>query len=288
MKGSDKAIVLGVVMAVILAAFYFKVLSPKREKASALKTDISTLQTQVDQQKQAAAFGEDARRHFPAYYGRLVVMGKAVPADADTSSLLVQLNAVAHRTDVKFTGLELSSGSGATTATSSTPPPTSSASSGTSSTSSTGTTSTSATSTTPSSTPTSATTSPTAATEATAANLPLGASVGSAGLPVMPYNLTFQGSYFNVADFLKGLDDLVHTRGTGQVAADGRLLTIDSFSLKLPDTSTGANPPLQVDLSVTSYVTPSDQGLTAGAAPAGPATSLSQPQTQPASAAVSP
>ena len=36
MKGSDKAVVLGVVMAVVLGAFYFMVLSPKREKASSL------------------------------------------------------------------------------------------------------------------------------------------------------------------------------------------------------------------------------------------------------------
>ena len=33
MKGSDKAIVLGVVMVVVLGAFYFMALSPKREKA---------------------------------------------------------------------------------------------------------------------------------------------------------------------------------------------------------------------------------------------------------------
>jgi Tfp pilus assembly protein PilO len=287
MKGSDKAIVLGVIMAVVLLGFYVKVLSPKREKASSLSKDITTLQTQVDQQKQAAMFGEDARQHFPAYYGRLVVMGKAVPADADTGSLLVQLNSVANRTHVKFSGLQLGAGSSSGTATSSTPPPAPPPSSGTSGTS-TGTTSTGTTSTTPSSTPASATTSPTAATEATAANLPLGAAVGPAGLPVMPYDLTFEGSYFNVANFLKGLDDLVHTRGTDQIAADGRLLTIDAFSLTPPDASNGPNPnpQLKVALSVTSYVTPPDQGLTAGAAPAGP--SLSQPQTQPASATVAP
>jgi Tfp pilus assembly protein PilO len=295
MKGSDKAIVLGVVMAVILAVFYFKVLSPKRQKASSLNKDITTLQTQVDQQKQAAAFGEDARRHFPAYYGRLVVMGKAVPSNADSPSLLVQLSAIARRTHVGFGSIELSAGSGAATTASSTATPPPSASSGTSTgTTSTGTTSTS-TSTTPTSTPSSttasATTSPTAATEATAANLPLGAVVGTAGLPTMPYNLTFSGSYFNIADFLSGVDDLVHLRGTSTVAADGRLLTIDGFTLSVPDSSTAANPKaanpkLDVTLAVTSYVTPSDQGLTAGASPTGP--SLNQPLTQPASATVSP
>jgi Tfp pilus assembly protein PilO len=129
---------------------------------------------------------------------------------------------------------------------------------------------------------------PTAATESTAANLPLGASVGAAGLPTMPYDLSFEGSYFDVANFLKGVDDLVHLRQSGQVAADGRLLTIDGFSLTPQDETNPSNPTLDVKLSVTSFVTPSDQGLTAGATPGGPAPTVSQPQAQPASAAVTP
>lgn len=110
--------------------------------------------------------------------------------------------------------------------------------------------------------------------------------VGSAGLPTLPYDLTFSGSYFHVADFLKGVDDLVHMRGNAQVAADGRLMTINGFSLSEP-LDTSANPTLKVTLSVTSYVTPSDQGLTAGASPNGPG-ALTQPQVQPASSEVSP
>jgi Tfp pilus assembly protein PilO len=291
MKGSDKAIVLGVIMAVVLGFFYLKVLSPKREKASALKKDISTLQAQVDQQKQATLFAQDARQHFPTLYGRLVVMGKAVPADSDSASLLVQLNSIANRTNVKFNELQLSAGTGTTGTEASSAASAASATTGTSGTgtTSTGTTSTtSTTSTTPSATPTSATTTPTAATEATAANLPLGAAVGPAGLPTMPYDLKFSGSYFDVANFLAGVDGLVHVRGSDQVRADGRLLTVNGFSLTLPDTPTGTNPKLQVDLAVTSYVTPGDQGLTAGASPSAPGASLTQPQTQPTSATVSP
>lgn len=101
----------------------------------------------------------------------------------------------------------------------------------------------------------------------------------------MPYDLTFTGSYFHVADFLKGVDDLVHMRGSTQVAADGRLMTINGFSLSSP-LDASPTPRLKVTLSVTSYVTPAAQGLTAGASPSGP--SLTQPQTQPASATVSP
>ena len=103
----------------------------------------------------------------------------------------------------------------------------------------------------------------------------------------MPYGLNFTGSYFQVADFLQGVDDLIHTHGTTQVGADGRLLTIDGFSLSEPQ-GTGPNPTLKVAISVTSYVAPASQGLTAGATPSGPAPSLTQPQAQPASATVTP
>ena len=293
MKGSDKAIVLGVVVAIVLGGFYFKVLSPKREQASSLSKEITELQANVDTQKQTADFAEDARRHFPAYYGRLVVLGKAVPADADTPSLLVQVNSVANRTGVKFDGLQLSASSSAS-ASSPTPSSSSPSDTSTSGTSTTDTTSTTATTpssgTTPSSTSTATagTTAPTAATEATAATLPLGAAVGPAGLPTMPYDLSFEGTYFQVADFLKGVDDLVHVRGSSQVAADGRLLTIDGFSLQPGDNATSSNPTLMVKLAVTSFVTPGDQGLTAGASPSGPSSSLTQPSAQPTSSTVSP
>ena len=280
MKGTDKAIVLGVVMAVVLAAFYFMVLSPKRDEASSLKEDNAKLQSQIDQQKQVAAFAEDAKAHFATYYGRLVVLGKAVPADADTASLLVQLNSIAGRTGVEFNGLTLSAAGDTATTPTSAPTGTSAPSTSTS------TTPASTTPTTAASEPTS----PVPATEAMAANMPLGASVGPAGLPTMPYALTFKGTYFDVADFLKGVDDLVHPRGgSGMVAADGRLLTIDGFSLSPSAESTNfSDPDLEVTLSVTSYVTPAAEGLTAGATPGGPAPAIGQPQAQPASATVTP
>ena len=287
MKGSDKAVVLGVVMAVVLAAFYFMVLAPKREKASSLGDEVTALKGEVATQQQAAQFGEQARQEFPAFYGRLVVMGKAVPDQADSASMLVQLSSLAHRTDVEFRGIEIGAGSAdAEAAAASTPPPADS-SSGSTGTSSTGTTSTPAPSGSSGASPAAATTSPTPATEATAANMPIGAAVGPDGLGTMPYTLTFKGNYFQIANFLKGVDDLVHTHGNTEVAADGRLLTINGFSLSAPRPPSNS-PLLKAVLAVTSYVAPATEGLTAGASPTAPSPSLTQPQTQPASATVSP
>jgi Tfp pilus assembly protein PilO len=311
MKASDKGIILGVVIAVVLVGFYVKVLSPKREKASKLSDDISKLQSSIDQQKQVAAFAEDARQHFPTYYGRLVVLGKAVPDQADTASMLVQLNSVANRTGVKFSGLTLAQATGGGSAGGSTAAASPSASgtsttpsaSGTSTTSTTpsasgtSTTSTTPSTSTPASAPSSSTT-PTPATEASAANVPIGSSVGPGGLSTLPYGLSFQGSFFDITNFFSGLDSLIDVRdGGAMVSADGRLMTVDGFSLSLLDTTAGTSstaspaggsPQLQASLAVTTYVTPSDQGLTAGASPSGPAPSVSQPETQTTSATVSP
>ena len=104
-------------------------------------------------------------------------------------------------------------------------------------------------------------------TEAAASLLPLGATIGPAGLGVMPYDLTFSGNFFHVADFIRGIDSLVHT-GKG-VGVDGRLVTLNGFALNA-QTPPGF-PDLNATFSVTTYLIPPSQGVTAGATPAAPA-----------------
>jgi hypothetical protein len=84
----------------------------------------------------------------------------------------------------------------------------------------------------------------------------------------MPYALQFQGDFFHIADFVHGLDSRVSTDDE-KVLANGRLITIDGFTLK-PDPELGF-PSLQASFAVTTYLTPETQGLTAGATPSGPA-----------------
>jgi Tfp pilus assembly protein PilO len=291
----DRVILLSLGIVGLLAVFYFMVLSPKRDEASKLGKENTELQASIDEQKQVATFAEQARQDFPRYYSRLVVLGKAVPDQADQASMLVQLSQVANGSGVEFRAIKVSEGSGASTttppATAATTPPagtTTTPEGGTTTTPEGGTTTTPSGGTAPpaaggsTATPAAATT-PAPATEADAASLPIGATVGPAGLPILPYDLTFKGSFFDVADFMSGVDSLVHLQeGSGQVAADGRLLTLDGFSLK-PIPTLGGEPELNATFAVTSYVVPSDEGLTAGAAPAGPSASPLQPQATPAS-----
>ena len=284
MRASDKSIFAGVALVVLAALFWFLMLSPKRDRAAELSSQADDLRAQVSQQEQTAAFGEQARREFPEYYGRLVVLGKAVPEQADSASMMIQLSKIADSAQVQFRGITLSEGSGEAAAKAG------SASTGAAAVAEANSADAAATSGEGSSAgaapspegsaaaAAAAVATPTAAaTEATAAAQPIGAVVGPAGLSTLPYDLVFKGGFFEVADYLGGLDRLVQmSSGDKQAVVDGRLMTVDGFALKLK------GPALQTNLMVTTYVTPPTEGLTAGASPGGPAVPAT-PQTTPAS-----
>lgn len=223
-------------------AFWMLALSPKREEAAALGKEVKQVEASLAAHRAEVVEAEAARKEFPADYQKLVVLGKAVPGDDDVASLLVQMNDISERARVDFRNIQLSSdGGGGEEAAA----PTAAAGGA-----------------------------PVSATEATASLMPLGASVGPAGLAVMPYTLTFDGGFFQVADFIKGLDSLVKTDPEG-VVVDGRLLTIDGFSLSA-DQEIGF-PALEASFSVTTYLTPPSEGVTGGATPGSPAGETAAP-----------
>jgi hypothetical protein len=235
-SGSSQLIVAMLVIAALAIAFWVLLLSPKREEASKLGAEIDTAESSLAQHQAEVAEGERARDEFPVAYQRLVVLGKAVPTNDDTASLLVQVNRLARGSDSSFLNIKLgSSGEG------SSEPVSGSAAS---------------------------------PTEAEASLLPLGAEIGPAGLGVMAYEVELDGNFFEIADFLKGLDALVKTKG-GNVTVDGRLLTVNSFTLE-GDQDLGF-PALEGTLSLTTYLTPPEQGLTGGATPSAPSTASASP-----------
>jgi Tfp pilus assembly protein PilO len=253
-KASDRRILFGLLGLVAVVAFYLLVISPKRAELSDLKSEVEAAEAAAVEQEQIAATAEQAKGTYRADYQDLVLLGKAVPGDDDVSSLLDQVNSLAGGSGISFNSLKLAPGSGESAAAAPTAAPTPAPESGEPAPS------------------TDATAVPAAegaapATEAAAAVLPLGATVGSAGLPTMPYDLTFTGGFFDIADFMAGLDSMVEVSAKG-LGIEGRLLTVDGFSL-LP--SENGFPELDASLHVTSFVTPADQGLTGGASPATPA-----------------
>jgi Tfp pilus assembly protein PilO len=236
-KSNNTVIVGAVVIVVVGIAFWMLAVSPKREEAAKLDSKAASLETSLSIHQGEVTQGEAAREEFDTDYQELVVLGKAVPGDDDTASLLVQINRIAKKTKVEFRNIKLTSEGGEEEEAA--PPP--------------------------------AETSPT---EAAAALLPLGASVGPAGLAAMPYTLTFDGNFFTIADFIAKLDALVKTENE-DVLVDGRLLTIDGFSLA-PDEEKGF-PALEGSFAVTTYLTPPGEGITGGASPTSPETAVATP-----------
>jgi Tfp pilus assembly protein PilO len=264
MKASDRAVVFGVLLAALIVGFWLLVLSPKRAEVSRLDDELTDARAALASAEQAATAAEQAKTRYADNYHQLVVLGKAVPAEEDTSSLLVQIQALADHSGIQFDSIELSE-----TGEGSTPPPPATETTADSSSAGTGDSGTdvgdSAAGGDETAAPVSA-----PATEAAAASLPLGATVGTAGLPVMPYDLHFTGDFFQVADFIKGLDALVQSESPG-IGVDGRLMTIDGFALS-PDKVRGL-PHLVVTLHTTTYVAPAGEGLTpVGSTPTEPAT----------------
>jgi Tfp pilus assembly protein PilO len=265
-SSSSGRLILAVLVIVVLAiVFWMTLLSPKRKESDELGAQVEQQQATLAETQSTIATAEAARRDFPRNYQQLVVLGKAAPASDETSSLLIELNHISDQAGVKFESLTVGTADGEgesaaiapeTTTPEEEPPategetaPATEASAGV---------------------PASAV----LPTEATASLLPIGAMVGPAGLNTLPYDLKFKGSFFGVADFLDGLDSLVHTGGR-TVAVDGRLVTVDGFSLS-PSPDQGFKK-LSADFSVTTYLVPPGQGITAGATPTAPAEAEATP-----------
>ena len=201
LKNSKNMTIVGAVAIVVLAlVFWTQLLGPEREEAATLAGQIETTEASLASHRAEVEAAEAARKRFPTEYERLVVLGKAIPGGDETASLFVQLNGLADRSGVRFNNLELSSEGGGGGGEESAAPASSAGGE------------------------------PASATEVAASLLPLGASIGPAGLAVMPYTLTFEGDFFQIADFIEQLDKLVKTQNE-KVLVDGRLITVNGFSL---------------------------------------------------------
>lgn len=255
MKSATRPIVAMLVVAAAAIAFWTLILSPKRSEADKLGAQVEQLTASVEAARGELSRALAAEHTFPSAYHQLVELGQAVPATDETPSLLVELESLAARSGVEFQSIQLEGEGEAApeaTATTTTSPEAGSSATGV---------------------PAAETVPPT---EVEASLLPLGASIGSAGLAVMPYSLQFKGTFFGVAEFIGRVDSLV--KSGAKMKVDGRLVTINAFSLA-PGTGegggegsgNGAAPELQASFSVTTYLTPPGQGITAGASPSAPA-----------------
>jgi Tfp pilus assembly protein PilO len=182
-----------VALVAALAAFWVLALSPKRQEIAALDAQVAAKQGELSTGEETLRDYAAAKAGYQAGYAKVVRLGKAVPADDDTRSLLVQLADAARRSGVDFHAISVGQGGGAASV--STPAPGSAG--------------------------------------VTGVNLPPGAqATGTQGLSAMPFSFTFTGSFFALSDFFGRLERFVTVQNR-RVDVTGRLLVVSSIDLQV-------------------------------------------------------
>ena len=268
MSRRNTMLVVAVAAVAAVAAYWTLVLTPKREEASKLSKSIVTKQGELKAAEAQLATYELAKTGYKANYSLVARLGKAVPADDDVRSLMVQLNAAAAKSKVDFRTIQVGAGSGAAAAPAPAPAAAAdSASSGSKDSSG-------------SSTAKSGST-PAPAAVAPPVTVPGSTPVGTAGFSQLPFQFSFKGSFFNLGAFFQRLDRFVAVNQK-RLDVTGRLMVLDTIALA-PD-ATGF-PNIRASIGATTYMLPATQGLTAGATPQGPGTATGSAPAAPGASA---
>lgn len=285
----DRKLMLALIPVLVLVVYWFLVLAPKRSDATAAKDELTTQQARLDTARDNLQTAQGAKENFEASYAQVVKLGKAIPTSVDMPSLLVQLDAAAAGTGIRFTKIKAGPRTVAAVATTTaTPAPAAGSESGTTGT-------------------------PVAAGGATAQSQPGGAveaannaqatsnqssaaaensgvnpsdtqtsttagatdtgtgttsAAAPAGLETVPLELEFQGNFFNLADFFHRVKRFVSLTNDN-VVVSGRLVTVEGIRWSSDE---AIFPKIRAEITATVYLSPKAQGATAGATPTGPST----------------
>ena len=284
----DRKVVLIVLPLLVVAVYWFLVLSPKRKEATKLGAQVTQAQQARDEAVSQANSLEQAKASFDKQYSEMVKLGKAIPTQVDMPSLIVQLDSAAKGTGIQFGDIKVGARVAAaptsttTPSTGSTAPPV--AAGGTQASTTFGKAAESANNAAAQGNAQAVQQSGLSADDANTSTagktgLPIGGGAGvsatpiTAGQPVpgldtVPLTFTFGGKFNNLAQFFHRLKRFVHI-ANNKIAVQGRLITIDSLKF----TSSATNfPNIEADVSATVYLSPKDGGTTAGATAQGPAT----------------
>jgi Tfp pilus assembly protein PilO len=304
----DRKIALAIVPILVVVAYWFLLLAPKREAAAQASKDLAKQTQRRDAARAHVNVARSAETDFSEDYTQLVRLGKAIPSGVDMPSLIVQLDSAAAGTGIRFTRIakgERDASAAATPAPAPAPAPTTGASSGSAPVAAGGQTAQSA----PGSAAESANnTAQQASQQADAASqsgvassdtqtstsngggLPVGGGAATpgtavapgtppAGLETVPLDLEFAGNFFNLADFFHDIKRFVRVANK-DVVVSGRLITIEGVKFA---SDPELFPRITAEVKATVYLSPKAQGTTAGATAQGPAPAAPGTQPTPAS-----
>jgi hypothetical protein len=288
----DKKILIFLVPLVLIAGYWFLLLSPKREEVTAAEAQLTQEQDRLEAARTIASAAGNAEDDFEPSYATIVRLGKAIPSSVDMPSLLVQLEAAAEGTGIRFdtiaagarTPLAAAAPAEGAPAEGGEAPSTPAAEAGGA-----------PAQTAPGGAVESANNAEqtsdqrnaaaeqsgvdaTTSTTARDGGLPVGggdasgtAAPGAAapapGLETVPLDLEFEGNFFKLADFFHELKRFVRVANQ-DVLVSGRLVSVDSVRWA---SDTTIFPRIRAEVTATIYLSPLAQGVTAGATPAGPA-----------------
>lgn len=297
----DRKIALAIAPVLLIVAYLFLLLAPKREEAATAADELSKQEQRRDAAQSAAGRASLAKTDFQDDYAETVRLGKAIPAQVDMPSLLVQLDSAAEGTGIRFTRVATGAREGAAaTAAPAQAGSTPSGGSNATPAQAGGETAQSA----PGGAAESANNAQQTSDQKTAAaeqsglgagetqtsasgrqgGLPVGGGQASgsatspaggapAGLETVPLELDFVGNFFHLADFFHQVKRFVRVANS-TVVVDGRLITIEGVRWT---SDPQLFPRIKAELTATVYLSPKAEGASAGATPQGPAASQSTP-----------
>ena len=292
----DRRILIFLIPVAILIAYWFLVLSPKRQDLTTARNAQHSAEAARDQAVAQASQLDHARQTFAADYADVVRLGKAIPDTVDSPSLLVQLARASQGTHIDFNSVTFGTRTSATipvvsTTTTQGPiqPNGNAAAGGAPASTGFGSAVESAgnavTTANQASTAAGGTETTSTTTTSTTGTTPAPAATSAPSLDSVALTFNFTGTYFDLADFFHRLKRFVYV-ANNQIFVRGRLLTVDSLSFApgaAGSTSGSSSGTLTATVGATVYLSPaSPGGVTAGATPAGPAGTTTQTTTTPA------
>jgi Tfp pilus assembly protein PilO len=263
----DKKILMLLVPVALIMAYWFLLFAPKREESAAIQEKLTQAETELQTAESQAASVSGAKQNFATDYTTVIRLGKAVPSNVDMPSLLIQLDRAARGTGIDFDKIATGERTGAA-AGASTPPGGGGSGNNTQqgkAQSGPGQAQQAAQNGVNQANDKNAN-AEAAQTGGTTPGASGGAGAGAPGLESIPLDFTFEGTYFDLADFFHRMKRFVRV-ANDDIVVRGRLMTIDSFNWKVqPDKW----PLLEAEVHATVYLAPKAQGVSAGATPQGP------------------
>jgi Tfp pilus assembly protein PilO len=105
MTARDRGVLIGMVSLALLAAVWFMLVAPEREKASKLGTSLTAASAQLATAEAELSSARGAQTRYASAYASIVSLGKAVPPAQEVPSLIYQLDQASNQKQVEFNSI---------------------------------------------------------------------------------------------------------------------------------------------------------------------------------------